>query len=202
VIDGIPLPTKPGLAYYLLYKPVGVLSTADDPQGRPIVISLVPDEPRVFPVGRLDADSEGLLILTNDGDLTYAVTHPRFGVTKTYVARVDGVPPTKALHRLVAGLELEDGEARAVSARTLSAHGGEALVEVVMTQGRKREVRRMLDYVGYPATSLIRTAVGPIRDQKLKSGAWRHLTVAEVRSLYSAIDGAWDDAATDDLEDA
>ena len=201
LIDGIPLPTQPGLIYYLTYKPVGVVSTANDPHGRPIVTSLVPDEPRVFPLGRLDADTEGLLILSNDGDLTQLVTHPRYSLPKTYVAKVGGVPARKALARLTAGVELEDGLARAVAARKIGAHGDEALVEIVLTEGRNREVRRMLAHIGYPVTSLVRTMIGPVRDQRLKPGEWRHLTLAEVRSLYSVSAGAWDDAPVTDTED-
>jgi 23S rRNA pseudouridine2605 synthase len=110
LIDGVPLPVRPDLVYYLLYKPLGVISTSDDDRGRTTVVDLVPDGERVYPVGRLDADSEGLLILTNDGDLTNQVTHPRHGVTKTYVARVTGVPDRTTLRRLVGGVELDDGQ--------------------------------------------------------------------------------------------
>jgi 23S rRNA pseudouridine2605 synthase len=183
-VDGIPLPIRPGLVYYLLYKPPGTVSTAADPQGRPTVVDLVPSGTRVYPVGRLDADSEGLMILTNDGDLADHVTHPRHGVAKTYLCRVDGSPGPRALRSLVEGVELEDGPAQAAAARVIGLHRGEALVEVVMKEGRKREVRRMLEAVGHPVTSLARTAIGRISDRTLKPGAWRELTVAEVRSLY------------------
>ncbi|NIR34812.1 MAG: pseudouridine synthase, partial [Actinobacteria bacterium] len=135
-IDGVPLPTDPDRVYYLLYKPVGVVSTASDPQGRTVVTDLVPPEPRVYPVGRLDADSEGLLLLTNDGELTNLVTHPAHGVEKTYVARIDGRPKRTTLAKLVAGVELDDGTARAVSARRIADVDTESLVEVVMREGR------------------------------------------------------------------
>ena len=185
-VDGIPLPVRPGLVYRLLNKPVGVVSTADDPQGRTTVVDLVEAPTRVYPVGRLDADSEGLLLLTNDGDLTERLTHPRYGVTKTYLARVEGVPARAALRTLVDGVELDDGPAHAVSARVVDTHGQEALVEIVMTEGRNREVRRLCDAVGHPVRRLVRTAIGPLRDRDLKPGEWRDLTVDEVRSLYGA----------------
>jgi len=187
-VDGIPLPIKPGLVHYLLYKPAGVVSTADDPQGRRTVVELVPDDTRVYPVGRLDVDSEGLLIVTNDGALTELLTHPRHGVTKTYLARVKGEPAAPVIRRLEAGVDLEDGPARAASARTIDSFGDEALVELVMTEGRNREVRRMLDAVGHPVTALVRTAIGPLRDGSLRPGTWRVLSVAEIRSLYGAAD--------------
>jgi 23S rRNA pseudouridine2605 synthase len=185
-IDGVVLPVAPGLVYYLLNKPRGVVSTADDPEGRPIVVGLVPAEPRVFPIGRLDVDSEGLLILTNDGDLTLRLTHPRYGIEKTYVALVDGHPGKAALRRLTSGVELDDGMARAVRARVLDRRGGESLVEIVMAEGRKREVRRMCDAVAHPVHRLVRTGIGPLRDAALRPGAWRPLTLDEVRGLYGA----------------
>lgn len=184
VVDGVPLPVRPGLVYYLLYKPAGVVSTAADPHGRPTVVGLVPGSTRVFPVGRLDADTEGLLILTNDGDLAARVAHPRHGVDKTYLARVQGHPGRAALRALTTGVELEDGPARARRARLVARRGGEALVEVVMGEGRKREVRRLLAAVGHPVLALVRTAIGPVRDPALAPGAWRDLTMEEVRSLY------------------
>jgi 23S rRNA pseudouridine2605 synthase len=184
-LDGIPLPVRPGLVHYLVYKPVGVISTADDPQRRRTVVDLVPAHTRVYPVGRLDADSEGLIIVTNDGDLTEALTHPRYGVEKVYVARVAGTPEPATVRTLVAGVVLDDGPARAVRARILSRASGKALIEVVMTEGRHREVRRLLDALGHEVTALVRTAIGPVRDRDLKPGSWRHLTVDEVRSLYT-----------------
>lgn len=192
-VDGVPLPVRPGLVYYLVYKPPGVISTADDPHGRSTVVGLVPDDVRVYPVGRLDADSEGLILLTNDGDLTNLVTHPRFGVEKTYVALVEGAPDRGALGRLLEGVRLGDGVGRAVSARVTGRSGGRALVEIVMREGRKREVRRMFAAVGHEVHRLVRTAIGPIRDQHLPSGEWRLLSFDEVRALYSAASGSWDD---------
>jgi len=199
-VDGVPLPVRPGLVYYLLYKPPGVISTASDTHGRSTVLDLVPDDVRVYPVGRLDADSEGLILLTNDGDLTNLVTHPRFGVEKTYVALVEGVPNRGALVALRSGVGLEDGIARAVSARVTGQSGGRALVEIVMTEGRKREVRRMFTAVGHDVDRLVRTAIGPVRDQHLSSGEWRLLSFDEVRALYSAASGSWDDGAVPERE--
>jgi len=163
-----------------------VISTADDPQGRPTVVDLVPPSPRVYPVGRLDADSEGLLLLTNDGELTNLVTHPRHGIPKTYLARVQGVPARARLRRLIDGVDLDDGPARAMEARLIDVHGDEALVRVVMGEGRKREVRRMLDLLGHPVVSLVRTAIGPLSDRNLAPGTWRRLSMDEVRALYAA----------------
>ena len=185
-IDGIPLPIDPGLVYYLLYKPLGAVSTADDPQGRTTVVDLVPTDTRVFPVGRLDADSEGLLLLTNDGDLTLRLTHPRFGVHKTYVVLVEGVVREGDIRKIVAGVDLDDGPAAAVAARVRDRRVNESLVEVTMNEGRKREVRRMMTVIGHPVIRLVRTGIGPLRDTTLKPGDWRALGVTEVRALYAA----------------
>ena len=194
-IDGVPLPVRADLVYYLINKPRGVISTVHDPHGRTSVIDLVDAGTRVYPVGRLDADSEGLLILTNAGTLADLLMHPRYEVSKTYVARVDGSPDRAALRRVIEGVELDDGIARAKSARVLSRHGSEALVEIVMTEGRKREVRRMLDHVGHHVSRLVRTAIGPLRDTQLEQGVARPMTVQEVRELYTAAGATWQDAA-------
>lgn len=186
MIDGIPLPVKPDLRHVLVYKPRGVVSTASDPQQRPTVVDLVGADVRLYPVGRLDLASEGLLILTNDGDLTEKLTHPRHQVPKTYLARVAGRAGRGVVQQLVRGVELDDGPARAVSASLVDTFGDESLIELVMTEGRKHEVRRMLDRLGHPVAALVRTAIGPLRDRELAPGEWRSLTVAEVRSLYAA----------------
>jgi len=185
-VDGVPLPVKPDQVYVLLNKPAGVVSTTDDPHGRQTVVDLVRLDTRIYPVGRLDADSEGLLLLTNDGALTEFVTHPRHGVRKTYLAMVDGTPSDAVMRRLRDGVELEDGTAAAQSARIIDRHGDRSLVEIVMSEGRNREVRRMLDEVGHPAQRLVRTAIGPISDRNIKPGQWRHLTISEVRAIYGA----------------
>jgi 23S rRNA pseudouridine2605 synthase len=185
-IDGVPLPIASDLAYFAVYKPVGTVSTADDPQGRPTVVDLVPDGPRVYPAGRLDADSEGLMVLTNDGDLTLRITHPRFSVHKTYVVLVSGVVEAKTIRRLTSGVDLEDGPAAAVSARIVDRSGDTSLIEITMGEGRKRIVRRMFDVVGYPVQRLVRTSIGPLRDTSLSPGQCRPLTIEEIRALYQA----------------
>jgi 23S rRNA pseudouridine2605 synthase len=185
-VDGLPLPLAPELVSYLIYKPLGVVSTAEDPQGRPTVVELVPAGRRVYPAGRLDADSEGLMILTNDGDLTLRVTHPRYGIHKTYVVLVGGTLDQATLRRITSGIELDDGPAAAVAARLLDESEGRSLVEVRMAEGRKRIVRRMFHELGHPVERLVRTAIGPIRDSSLKAGKHRALTIDEIRSLYAA----------------
>lgn len=185
-VDGVPVGLRADLVYYLLNKPLGVVSTADDPQGRPTVVSLVPGEPRVFPVGRLDADSEGLLVLTNDGELTHRLTHPSFGVEKEYLAQVEGRPSRGALRRLREGVELDDGPARAVTV----SRPEPSVVRIVVGEGRNRLVRRMCDAVGHPVLRLVRTRIGPLADRKLPPGEWRALAPAEVRALEQAAGGS------------
>ncbi len=181
-VDGVKIGTKPGLVYYLLSKPTGVVSTADDPQGRPTVVSLVPDTTRVFPVGRLDTDTEGLLLLTNDGDLTHRLTHPSFGVDKEYLAHVKGRPSRGALRTLREGVELDDGLTAPAKVSLLDP----SLIRLVIHEGRNRQVRRMCEAVGHPVQRLIRTRIGPLVDHSLKSGEWRSLQPAEVRALERA----------------
>ena len=186
-VDGVEIPVDPTRVYYLINKPLGVVTTARDPQGRRIVTDLVPAKPRVFPVGRLDRDSTGLLILTNDGDLTEHLTHPRHGVTKTYNVLVRGALSLTDLNRFTEGIELEDGLARAVSATLVDRNGPDTLVELVLTEGRNREIRRMVDTLGFSVESLFRTAIGSLRDATLKSGTWRELSPNEVRDLYKGV---------------
>jgi 23S rRNA pseudouridine2605 synthase len=185
-VDGVPVPTRPGLVHYLLNKPAGVVTTASDPQGRPTVVDLVPDEPRVFPVGRLDYDTEGLLLLTNDGDLAQRLTHPSYGVEKTYLAEVDGVPTPATLRRLREGVELDDGVTAPARANLVQAGDTTSALELVIHEGRNRQVRRMCDAVGHPVRRLVRTNIGPLRDPQLAPGRFRALTLAEVRALYAA----------------
>ena len=147
-VDGVPVPVRPGLVYYLLNKPAGTLSSASDPRGRTLVTDLVPASPRVWPVGRLDLDTEGLLILTNDGDLTHRVTHPRYGVTKRYRVLVEGNFGSGTRDQLIEGVNLEDGPARALEVATLDKQGERTLLELVMGEGRKREVRRLCEAMG------------------------------------------------------
>jgi 23S rRNA pseudouridine2605 synthase len=188
-VDGVPVPTAPGLVHYLLNKPAGVVTTASDPQGRRTVTDLVPPEPRVFPVGRLDYETEGLLLLTNDGELAQRLTHPRFGVEKTYLAEVVGVPTPAAVRRLREGVTLDDGPtapARVVLVQAGTGPHATSALEVTIHDGRNRQVRRMCDEVGHPVRRLVRTRIGPVRETRLAPGAWRALTVAEVRALYEA----------------
>lgn len=193
-VDGVPLPVRADLVYVLLNKPLGVISTSHDPQGRQTVVDLVDVGTRVYPVGRLDADSQGLLILTNDGSLTNLVTHPSYQVTKTYMALVEGNPGSTAMRRLAEGVDLDDGIARAVTARIVDRYKSQSLVEIVLAEGRNREVRRMLAAVEHDVAQLVRTAIGSIRDSALEPGAWRMLTLDEVRSLYSDAGAEWHDA--------
>ncbi len=187
-VDGVPVATDTSLVHWLLNKPVDHVTTASDPQGRRTVLDLVPDFPRVFPVGRLDRDTEGLLLLTNDGRLAQLLTHPSHGVEKEYLAEVDGVPTAGEIRRLRDGIELEDGPTRAARARIVqeASDHRSALVEIVVEEGRKRMVRRMCSAIGHPVQRLARTRIGPLTDRKLAPGEWRPLTVAEVRSLYEA----------------
>jgi 23S rRNA pseudouridine2605 synthase len=184
-VDGKRIPVAPGRVTYLVNKPLGVISTASDPQGRPTLVELVPSEPRVVPVGRLDADSEGLILVSNDGELTHRVTHPSFGVTKTYTALVTGQMGAGALRSLTEGVMLDDGPATALSARVLDRRDRTTMIEIVLGEGRNREVRRMCDQVGYPVERLVRTAIGSIRDRTLKPGEWRLLEPSEVAGLYA-----------------
>lgn len=186
-VDGERVPTDPTLAYLLLNKPKGVVTTLSDPEGRPTVADFVPAQPRVYPVGRLDVDTEGLVLLTNDGELAHRLTHPSYEVPKTYVAQVQGHLRRRSRRQLLEGVELEDGLASARSVRELGETGKESLVELVITEGRKREVRRMLREVGLPAQRLARVAMGPLRLAETKPGKFRPLTSAEVRDLYRAV---------------
>jgi 23S rRNA pseudouridine2605 synthase len=189
-VDGLAVNLDPNVRYYALHKPAGVVTTMRDPQGREDVRSYLPREgPRVFPVGRLDRGTEGLLLLTNDGELANALTHPRFGVEKEYLAEVEGVPTAKHVGRLRRGLELEDGYARAKSARVAGRAGERGALRVVMTEGRKREVRRMLAAVGLPVVRLVRVRVGPVRLGDLRPGERRELTQDEVVALRRVVDG-------------
>ena len=182
-VDGVPVSVKPGLVYYLLNKPRGVVSTASDPQGRRTVVEMVPPEPRVFPVGRLDTDTEGLLLLTNDGAITHRLTHPSFGVEKEYLAEVQGTPTPASLRRLREGVDLDDGRTSPARASLDPPH----LLSITIHEGRNRQVRRMCEAIGHPVQRLVRVRIGPIADRKLKPGQWRALTQAEVQALQAAV---------------
>lgn len=184
-VDGVPIGVAPGLVHYLLNKPAGVVTTADDPQGRPTVLELVPSDPRVHPVGRLDLETEGLLLLTNDGTLTHRLTHPSFGVEKEYLAEVEGTPSRGALRALREGVELEDGRTAPAAASLI----GPQLLRITIHEGRNRQIRRMCEAVGHPVRRLVRTRIGPLRDPHLPPGEWRELTTDEVRALERAASG-------------
>jgi 23S rRNA pseudouridine2605 synthase len=170
---------KQKLAHLLLYKPAGVVTTARDPQGRRTVVDLVPREPRVVPVGRLDADTTGALLLTNDGELAHRLAHPRYGVEKTYVLDVDGEPGDVTIAQLARGVALEDGMTAPARVRRL----GRGRIELTIHEGRNRQVRRMLDAVGHPVTRLHRSVYAGLKLGGLEPGAWRELEPSEVERL-------------------
>jgi 23S rRNA pseudouridine2605 synthase len=185
-VDGSALVVDPGARYYALNKPVGVVTTLADPQGRRDLAGFLPEGPRVVPVGRLDRDTEGLLLLTNDGELANRLTHPRYGVEKEYLAEVEGTPTARRLARIREGVVLEDGIARALEARREGSSGERGAVRLVMGEGRKREVRRLLAAVGLPVRRLVRVRVGPVRLGRLKPGEIRPLSSDEIRALSRA----------------
>jgi 23S rRNA pseudouridine2605 synthase len=174
--------------YYLLHKPVGYLSTAKDEHGRRTVLSLVPTSPRIYPVGRLDYDTSGLLLLTNDGDLAYAMTHPKFLVPRVYVATLVGEVGTDIVSRLLSAVELDDGPARADRVVVLR-RSAPARLEVELHEGRNRVVRRMFEAIGHPVQSLLRQSFGPLRLGKLAPGQWRTLTADELKALRQLLAG-------------
>lgn len=184
-LDGVPIPVSAELETYLLNKPAGVISTARDPQGRQTVIDLIDSDKRLHPVGRLDADSEGLILVSNDGELTNRITHPSFGVTKRYLAEVEGAMAKSTVRQLTVGVDLDDGPARAESANLVEGGPNRSLVELVMMEGRNREVRRMLAAVGHPVTRLVRTAIGGLTDSDLKPGASRRLTAIDIQRILN-----------------
>lgn len=187
-VDGAPAGVRPDLVHYLVNKPVGVVTTARDTHGRPTVLDLVPPEPRVFPVGRLDLDTEGLLIVTNDGELANRVAHPRHGVDKEYLAHVrvnrpGGRVPAGAVRALREGVELDDGPT--APARVSQPEPG--VLRITIHEGRNRQVRRMCAAVGHPVRRLVRTRIGPIADRSLRPGEWRPLTTDERSALTEAV---------------
>jgi len=177
-LDGVLL-SKQGLAYVLLHKPAGVVTTARDPGGRPTVVDLVDHPARVVPVGRLDIDTTGVLLLTNDGELAHKLAHPRYEVDKVYVAEVEGDPSDETLDQLAAGIELEDGMTSPAVVRRL----GHGRVELTIHEGRNRQVKRMLERVGHPVKRLRRTRYGRLTVDGLAAGEWRELTPDELAAL-------------------
>jgi pseudouridine synthase len=177
-VDGRPV-AKQRLAYRLLHKPAGTVTTARDPRGRPTVVELVPGEPRVVPVGRLDADTTGALLLTNDGQLAHRLAHPRYEVDKVYVAEVEGDPGPDALLRLAAGVDLDEGRTAPARARRL----GRGRIELTLHEGRKHQVKRMCEAVGHPVRRLHRSGYAGLDVRGLEPGEWRDLTGEEVAAL-------------------
>jgi 23S rRNA pseudouridine2605 synthase len=186
-VDGIRVNLDPEIRYLKLNKPAGVLTTMRDERGRRDVRAFLPPGPRVFPVGRLDRDTEGLLLLTNDGDLANRLLHPSFGIEKEYLAEVRGTPTTTTLARLRAGVELDDGPARVRSVRIVDARGERAQLSLVMTEGRKREVRRLLASVELPVARLVRLRMGPVRLGRLRPGEVRALSAEELLALRRTV---------------
>ena len=181
-VDGERIAPQP-LAHVLLHKPAGVVTTAHDPQGRPTVVDLVEHESRVVPVGRLDADTTGALLLTNDGELAHRLAHPRYEVEKVYEADVEGEPSEDALLRLAEGVELEDGRTAPARARRL----GPSRIELALHEGRKHQVKRMCEAVGHPVRRLHRSRYAGLTVDDLEPGAWRELDAKEVDGLRRAI---------------
>lgn len=183
-VDGVPIGVRPGLVYYLVNKPAGVVTTSSDTHGRPIIVDIVPSEPRVFAVGRLDVETEGLILLTNDGELANLIAHPSHGVDKEYLAEVSGGEVSSGkLARLRDGVELDDG----VTAPARVSQPEPGVLRIVIHEGRNRQVRRMCEAIGHPVRRLVRTRIGPVSDRTLGPGRWRELTTEELRALTEAV---------------
>jgi 23S rRNA pseudouridine2605 synthase len=187
-VDGRRIPAREDLVYVALNKPAGVLTTMSDARGRPTIADYLPDRTeRLFHVGRLDYDTEGLMLLMNDGELAHRLAHPRYGVLKTYLADVAGPLPRDLGRQLITGVELSDGVATADRFRVLERAGNRALVEITLHEGRKHIVRRMLAETGHPVSRLVRTHVGPVALGSLRPGTTRRLTPREIGDLYAAV---------------
>jgi 23S rRNA pseudouridine2605 synthase len=188
-VDGTPISGPEEKVYLILHKPPGYISTVHDPRGRPTILDLVPHRGRLYPVGRLDAESEGLLLLTNDGQLTHRLTHPRYEHEKEYLVLVDGHPSETVLSQLRRGVNLEEGRtapakvSRASRKEGLETPPGTTWLRMVIHEGRKRQIRRMCAAVGHPVQRLIRVRMGPLRLGTLKPGQWRPVTARELGEL-------------------
>ncbi len=190
-VDGVPLQRRRrGFTYVALYKPRGVISTTSDPQGRPTISDLVDLPQRLYPVGRLDAASEGLVLLTDDGELTQQLTHPRYGHPRVYNVLVEGEPTGETLSRWKRGIVIEGKKARFVAVEVTPAQRGVTWLKVTVREGRKHLIRRMTAALGHPTLRLIRVAIGPLRLGKLKPRQWRYLTAKEIHALRQEIKGA------------
>ncbi len=187
-VDGRRIPASEDLVYLALNKPPGVLSSMSDDRGRRTIAGLVGERTeRLFHVGRLDYDTEGLILLMNDGELAHRLAHPRYGVLKTYLAEVPGPLPRDLGRRLTTGIDLEDGTVIADRFKVVDHAGSRALVEITLHEGRKHIVRRMLQAVGHPVSRLVRTQIGPVSLGSLRPAATRRLTTAEIGELYAAV---------------
>jgi 23S rRNA pseudouridine2605 synthase len=185
-VDGSYVPLQPHLLYLLMNKPAGVVTTTDDPEGRETVLDVIETAEHVWPVGRLDIATEGALVLTNDGQLTHRLTHPSFGVPKTYLAEVGGTVSQSELKMLARGVELSDGLTAPAEVHLLDRRPGASLIEITLREGRNRQVRRMFEATGHRVHRLVRTRIGPIALGRLKSGTARRLTPEEIRELFRA----------------
>lgn len=181
-VDGKPVETE-ARKVFMVHKPVGVIATASDTHGRETITSLIPDAGRLYPVGRLDAESEGLIVLTNDGELANRLTHPRYEVPKTYQVNVEGTLSAESLQKLETGVELEDGMTAPAEVRVLS----DNRFEIIVHEGRNRQIRRMGDAIGHRITRLIRTSIGPLTLGSLRSGSYRELAGRELEALRVAV---------------
>lgn len=185
-VDGVPV-EKESPVYYVLNKPIGYLSTVEDDRGRKTVLDLMRHVPeRIFPVGRLDYDTSGVLLLTNDGDFSYRLTHPKYEVEKVYVARVKGIPPKQKLRQLERGIQLEDGKTAPARVKRLriNKNAQDAIIEITIHEGRNRQVRRMFEAIGHPVVKLTRERFGVIDGRGLNAGDSRELTPHEVKQLH------------------
>jgi pseudouridine synthase len=191
-VDGRRLRVSGKRCYVLLNKPRGYVTTRRDPEGRPTVMDLVPGEPAsIYPVGRLDYDSEGLLLLTDDGELAARLMHPRHGIERVYEARVRGIPDARDLERLTTGVSIDGRRTLPARVRLAATDRGrernQSLLVITLLEGRSRQVRRMCEAIGHPVVRLRRTRIGPISDPRLRPREYRHLTAREVRSLQAAV---------------
>ncbi len=177
--------------YYLVYKPRGVVTTTRDPHARRTVLDLVPRRTRLFPVGRLDAASEGLLLLTNDGSTAQRLLHPSFAVPRTYRVSVDGKVAAESLRRLTRGMSIDGRELALQGAEILERTATRSVLELILVEGRRRQIREMMKALGHPVRRLVRISFGPLRLRGLRSGEWRPLTPQEWRAIERMLDEAW-----------
>lgn len=188
VVDGKQVPDPPEKIYIILHKPFGYVSTLKDPEDRPIISDLIPDiKERIYPVGRLDFDSQGLLILTNNGDLAFRLMHPRFHIPRTYKVTVNGHIAAQSVKRLRQGILLDDGPTNPAGVRIIKREKDRTVLRITMFEGRSREIRRMFEAVGHKTIKLIRTGYGNLALGSLKTGKYRHLTSSEIKNLHASV---------------